>query len=130
VSEPATELRFAFIVDDYETALRVFRDALGLDVIEEFDQQGGRGVLLSVPAATLEIFDVEHGRLVDEIEVGHPLHERVRVAVRVGSLEQAGREVAAAGAEVVADPVDTPWGDHNRRWRIPGAMQLTLFQSA
>lgn len=62
----ARELRFAFVVDDYEATVGLFRDALGLELIEEFDQQEGRGILLSVPTATLEIFDEAHGDWVDE----------------------------------------------------------------
>jgi catechol 2,3-dioxygenase-like lactoylglutathione lyase family enzyme len=125
----ARELRFAFVVEDYDAALRVFRDVLGLETIEELERQGGRGVILRVPEATFELFDVAHGDLVDEIETGRPLGVRVRIAVRVDDLEEASAAVRAAGAEVVAPPVDTPWGDRNQRLDLPGAMQLTLFRA-
>ncbi|MPZ92390.1 MAG: VOC family protein, partial [Actinobacteria bacterium] len=52
----ARELRFAFTFDDYEAALRLFRDVFGLETIEELDHEGGRGVILRVPSATLELF--------------------------------------------------------------------------
>lgn len=35
---------------------------------------------------------------------------------------------AAAGAVPVADPVRTPWGDRNRRYRTNDGFQVTLFQ--
>jgi len=44
-------------------------------------------------------------------------------------VETAGRLVAA-GAEQVAAPVTTPWGDRNIRVQAPGGMQLTLFTPA
>jgi uncharacterized glyoxalase superfamily protein PhnB len=35
----------------------------------------------------------------------------------------------AAGAEQIAPPVTTPWGDRNARLHAPDGMQLTLFTS-
>jgi catechol 2,3-dioxygenase-like lactoylglutathione lyase family enzyme len=66
----ARELRFAFTFDEYDQALRLFRDVLGLEVIDTFDHQGGRGVIMRVPSATLELFDQEHAAMVDNIETG------------------------------------------------------------
>jgi len=125
----ARELRFAFTFDDYEAALRLFRDTFELEMIEEFHERGARGVILRVPAATLELFDVAYGRHLDEIEVGRPLDERVRIAVKIDDLEEATKAVVAARTEPEAEPVETPWGDRNRRFRTPGGLQLTLFQS-
>ena len=125
----ARELRFAFTFDDYEAALRLFRDVFELEMIEEFHEQGAHGVILRAPAATLELFDVAYGRHLDEIEVGRPLGERVRIAVKVDDLEGATESVIATGAEPQGEPVETPWGDRNRRFRSPGGLQLTLFQS-
>jgi uncharacterized glyoxalase superfamily protein PhnB len=125
----ARELRFAFVFDDYESALHLYRDVLGLEVLEEFDQQGGRGAIVRLPAATLELFDVRYGDLVDDVEVGRRLGERVRIAVRIDDLEDAARAVAETGAEPMAPPVETPWGDRNQRFRTKDGMQLTLFHS-
>jgi catechol 2,3-dioxygenase-like lactoylglutathione lyase family enzyme len=125
---PARELRFAFTFDDYDAALRLYRDIFGLETVEELDGQGGRGVILRVPAATLELFDLDHGRLVDDVEVGRWVGERVRIAVKVDDLGEASRAVAGTGAEQMATPVETPWGDRNQRFRTKDGMQLTLFQ--
>jgi catechol 2,3-dioxygenase-like lactoylglutathione lyase family enzyme len=124
----ARELRFAFTFDDYAAALHLFRDIFGLETMEVFEDQGRQGTILRVPSATLEIFDREYGRLVDDVEVGRPLDGRVRIAVNVGDLEEATKEVLTTGAYPVADPVDTPWGDRNRRFRMSDELQLTLFQ--
>lgn len=93
----ARELRFAFTVDDFDAAVRLFRDVLGLETLMDLEEQGGRGVILQVPSATLELFDIRHTDVVDEIEVGRLLGERVRIAVRVGDLEDAARAVAVVG---------------------------------
>ena len=123
----ARELRFAFTFDDYETAVRLFRDVLGLETLMDLERQGGRGVILAVRSATLEVFDVRHTDIIDEIEVGRAVGQRVRIAVRVDDLGQAGAAVVEAGAQPVADPVMTPWGDRNQRFEIPDGLQLTLF---
>jgi len=124
----ARELRFAFTFDDYETALRLFRDVFELETIMELDSDGVRGVILRVPSATLELFDRAQGRLVDDIEVGRPLEGSVRIAVHVDDLEEATTAVMTTGIEPLADAVDTPWGDRNRRFKTPDGLQLTLFQ--
>lgn len=126
----ARELRFVFVVDDYEAAARLYRDVFGLEVVMDLEGDGGRGVILKVPAATMELADVEHGRIVDEIEVGRGLDDRVRIAVAVDELATASEAVTATGAEPLAAPVETPWGDRNQRFRAKDGLQLTLFHSS
>jgi catechol 2,3-dioxygenase-like lactoylglutathione lyase family enzyme len=126
----ARELRFAFTFEDYEAAVRLFRDVFGLRTLMDLEEQGGRGVILSVPSATLELFDVRHTDVVDRIEAGRPTGERVRIAVRVADLDAAAEEVATTGARPQAEPVLTPWGDRNQRFRLAEGLQLTVFESA
>jgi catechol 2,3-dioxygenase-like lactoylglutathione lyase family enzyme len=126
---PARELRFAFTFDDYGEALRLFRDVFGLEVDMTLDHQGGRGVILRVPSATLELFDEEHTRYVDEIEAGSATGARARIAVRIDDVAVAGASVEAVGAVPVAEVVDTPWGDRNRRYRLADGFPVTLFES-
>jgi len=126
----ARELRFVLVVDDYEAAALLYRDVFGLEVVIDLDGQGGRGVILKVPAATMELVDLDHDRMVDEIEVGRRIDEPVRVAVKVDDLTEAAMAVTETGAEPLAAPVDTPWGDRNQRFRAKDGLQLTLFQSS
>jgi hypothetical protein len=61
----ARKLRFVVVVDDYDVATHLFRDVFDLKVLMDLEGQGGRGVILEVPAATLEIVDADpraHGR--------------------------------------------------------------------
>jgi lactoylglutathione lyase len=90
---PARELRFAFVFDDYDAALHLFRDVLCLETVLDLDQEGGRGVILKVPSATLEVFDRAQGNHVDDVEVGRRLDERVRIAIKVADLAAASSEV-------------------------------------
>jgi catechol 2,3-dioxygenase-like lactoylglutathione lyase family enzyme len=125
----AREVRFVLVVDDYEAAAHLYRDVFGLEVLMDLEADGGHGVILKLPAATLELADPEHGRIVDEIEVGRGLEDRVRIAVEVGDLSEAADAVTAAGGEPMADVVDTPWGDRNQRFRSRDGVQLTLYQT-
>jgi predicted enzyme related to lactoylglutathione lyase len=123
----ASEIRFVLVVDDHEAAMALYRDAFGLEVLEDFGDEHGKGVLMGVPSATLEVVDKEHGRMVDEMEAGRPFVYGMRIAIRVDDLADASRAVAAAGAEALAEPVQTPWGDRNRRFVTVDGTQLTLF---
>jgi catechol 2,3-dioxygenase-like lactoylglutathione lyase family enzyme len=66
----AREVRFVLVAADYEAARKLYRDVFGLEVVMDLDGQGGRGVILRAPAATIEVVDAEHDRMVDGIEVG------------------------------------------------------------
>jgi methylmalonyl-CoA/ethylmalonyl-CoA epimerase len=75
----------------------------------------------------LELFDEAQAQKVDAIEAGRRVSGTVRLAVEVADSEETARRLVAAGAEAVAPPVLTPWGDRNARVRTPDGMQLTLF---
>jgi lactoylglutathione lyase len=122
------ELRIVLTVEDYDGAVRLFRDVLGLTVDQAWDGENGRGVILSAPRATLELFDAAQSGFVDQVEVGRRgVSGPVRLGVQVPDSADAARRLVAAGAVAVADPVTTPWGHRNARVAVPGGMQLTLF---
>lgn len=124
---PVRELRFAYTVDDYDEAVRFYRDALGLPVIQEWDQPTGRGAILDAGRATLELLSVDQSELVDRVEVGEVVSGPVRVALEVEDSEQTASALASAGAQRIGGPVVTPWSHKNVRLRAPDGMQLTLF---
>ena len=124
---PVRELRFAYTVDHYDEAVRFYRDALGLPVIQEWDQPTGRGAILDAGRATLELLSVDQSELVDRVEVGEVVSGPVRVALEVEDSEQTASALASAGAQRIGGPVVTPWSHKNVRLRAPDGMQLTLF---
>lgn len=123
------QLRLVVEVDDYETALRFYRDALGLP--EQAAYQGcgdARVVILDAGRATLELANQAQRRMIDEVEVGHLTHGLIRVAFEVKDVEDRTVRLVRAGAELVAEPTETPWRSLNSRLLGPGGLQLTLFQ--
>ena len=124
---PVRELRVALTVEDYEQALAVYRDALGLPVVHEWDEPTGSGAVLDAGRATLELLSRAQAEVVDEIEVGERVAGHVRLALEVDDSVLTAQNLVAAGAEQLAPPVVTPWRHHNVRVRAPDGMQLTLF---
>ncbi|MFE2106838.1 VOC family protein [Kitasatospora sp. NPDC059463] len=121
------ELRLVVTAADYEQALHFYRDVLGLPERGAFTSPDGRVTILEAGRATLEIADPNHADFIDEVEVGRRVAGHLRVAFQVDDATATTARLAAAGAEVLAEPVRTPWNSLNSRLEAPGALQLTLF---
>ncbi len=124
---PVRELRLAVTVENYDEALRFYRDALGLPVLEEWDNPAGSGAVLDAGRATLELLSVGQSELVDRVEVGELVSGPIRLALEVEDSEETAKALLAGGADRVGGPVVTPWFHRNVRVRGPDGMQLTLF---
>ncbi|MGZ8694556.1 MAG: VOC family protein [Gaiellaceae bacterium] len=123
----AHELRLILTVGDVDAALALYRDALGLEQLEEWTTDSSHGVLLAAGRATLELADEGHAAEVDRLEVGRRMAGPVRIAFAVDDSGTAAQRLADAGAQIVAGPIETPWGDVNVRLAAPDGLQLTLF---
>jgi predicted enzyme related to lactoylglutathione lyase len=123
------EVRVALTVEDFEGAVALYGKALGLPVVKEWDEPHGRGVILAAGAATIEILDRPQAEFIDESEAGERVSGPVRLVLDVGDVEKTADSLRGRGAEVVNEPVMTPWGDFNQRLRAPDGMQLTLFRT-
>jgi lactoylglutathione lyase len=121
------ELRLVLTVDDLDAAVGFYRDAVGLEPLGVFENDGGRGFLLGADRGTLELFDEAQAAAVDSIEVGRRAAGPVRIAFEVEDSDAAAERLVAQGGSQLAPPVDTPWGDRNVRLTAPDGMQLTLF---
>lgn len=121
------ELRLVVTAPDYEEALRFYRDVLGLREQAAFTARGGHVTILEAGRATLEITDPIHAEYIDDVEVGHRVAGHIRVAFQVDDSAAVTRAAEAAGANVVAEPVRTPWNSLNSRLEAPAGLQLTLF---
>ena len=124
---PVNELRVALTVDDWEKAVAFYRDGLGLEPGELWTD-GGMGQMFLAGRATLEIFDPDYAASVDQLEVGERVSGQIRFAFEVSDVHAALERALQYGAELVHEPVLTPWNDLNARVRSPEGLQITLYQ--
>ncbi|MBE1492687.1 VOC family protein [Plantactinospora soyae] len=124
---PVRQLRLVVTADDYDEALRFYRDVLGLPERAAFSSADGRVSILEAGLATLEIADPGHAEYIDEVEVGRRVAGHIRVAFEVDDASAVTATLADAGATVIAEPRRTPWNSLNSRLAAPGHLQLTLF---
>jgi catechol 2,3-dioxygenase-like lactoylglutathione lyase family enzyme len=123
------QMRLVVEADDYDEAIRFFRDVLGLREEGAFSGPGdARVAILDAGRATLEIANSAQKRMIDEVEVGRAVAPRLRVAFEVADSRSATEELVRAGAELIAAPVETPWRSLNSRLGAPAGLQITLFE--
>lgn len=125
----ALQMRLVVEANDYEEAVRFFRDVLGLP--EELAVSGPDGAevtILQAGRATLELANPAQKRYIDEVEVGRQVAPRLRVAFEVADSTEATDRLVGAGATLVAPPTETPWRSLNARLDVPAGLQVTLFQ--
>jgi lactoylglutathione lyase len=122
------ELRLVVTAEDYDGALRFYRDVLGLEEREAYNSPDGRVTILEAGRATLELADANQAEFIDRVEVGRRVAGHIRVAFEVDDSEEATRRLERGGADVIAEPTRTPWNSLNARLAAPAGLQLTLFQ--
>jgi predicted enzyme related to lactoylglutathione lyase len=123
------QLRLVVAAEDYDAAVRFYRDVLGLPVEGAFEAAGGAHVtILDAGRATLEIANPAQQRFIDDVEVGRPVAPKLRVAFEVTDAEAVTRRLAGSGGTVVAPPTETPWRSLNARLDAPAGLHITVFQ--
>lgn len=126
---PVIQMRLVVEADDYDEAVRFYRDTLGLT--EELAVSGewdARVMILSAGRATLEIANPAQKRMIDEVEVGRQVAPRLRVAFEVTDSAAVTDALVGAGAELIGPPIETPWRSLNSRLAAAAGLQITLFQ--
>ena len=128
-TDPVLQMRLVVEADDYDEAVRFYRDVLGLR--EEASIAGGDGAhvtILDAGRATLELANPAQKWMIDEVEVGRQVAPKLRLAFEVTDAAAATARLVEAGAELIAPPVETPWRSLNSRLAAPAGVQITLFQ--
>ena len=123
------QMRLVVAVDDYDAAVRFYRDELGLVLEETFEgENGARVMILGAGRATFELSNRPQIDLIDTVEVGRTgVSGKYRVAFEVDDSAGVTDGLTAAGAELIAPPVVTPWNSLNARLQGPAEVQLTVF---
>jgi catechol 2,3-dioxygenase-like lactoylglutathione lyase family enzyme len=130
-------LQFAHItVLDPEASLPFYRDALGLDVLNDVASGGHHWITLGsldAPGTEIVLSDPYAGRSQAD---GDALQELVvkgalsPVVFRTADLDAAFERIRSSGAEVLQEPIDQPWGPRDCAFRDPSGNMVRLLQSA
>lgn len=130
VHRPAVrQLRLVVATEDFDEAVRFYRDELGLAQAETYAAPGeAKVMILDAGRATLELSNPAQIDLIDSVEVGRTgVSDRYRVAFEVDDTASVTQRLTSAGADLIAPPTRTPWDSLNARLTGPGGIQLTIF---
>ena len=123
------QLRLVVEAEDYDEAVRFYRDVLGLEEEEAYEGGGdARVMILGAGRATLELANPAQKRMIDDVEVGRPVAPHIRVAFEVADGAGMTDRLVDAGGELIASPRETPWRSLNSRLGAPAGLQITLFE--
>ena len=123
------QLRLVVEAEDYDAAVAFYRDALGLSEQAAYEGEGDAKVMiLNAGLATLEISNPAQVRMIDRVEAEGKPSARIRIAFEVDDSPSVTADLVEAGAELIAEPRETPWRSVNSRLDAPAGLQLTIFQ--
>ncbi|MFP7761862.1 VOC family protein [Marisediminicola sp. LYQ85] len=132
MTNPTTpkQLRLIIETEDFDAALRFYRDTLGMREQAAFATDGDdRVAILHAGIATIELATPTHTRNIDQVEGVPPtLPASLRIALEVDDTTAAVTNAESAGAEVLAPPTQTPFRSLNARVQGPAGWQVTFFQ--
>jgi catechol 2,3-dioxygenase-like lactoylglutathione lyase family enzyme len=129
--QPSTgprQLRLIIETDDFDEAVRFYRDVLGMTEQPAFATEGDdRVAILLAGSATIELASPSHAREIDRVEGAAP-RPGPRLALEVDEAAAVFARATDAGAEPLALPTTTPFRSLNARVLGPGGWQVTFFQ--
>jgi catechol 2,3-dioxygenase-like lactoylglutathione lyase family enzyme len=131
----AVALNYTMItVGDVEEALGFYRDVLGLRTRNDVASGGSRWVTLSAAEGPdIVLTDPRAGRSEAEAETIHELLVKGSlppVFLRTDDLEDVFERARAAGAEVLQEPIDQPWGPRDCAFRDPSGNTVRISQGS
>ncbi|NLF03882.1 MAG: VOC family protein [Actinomycetales bacterium] len=129
-SNAPRQLRLIIEAEDFDDAVRFYRDVLGMAEQPAFATQGDDRVsILHAGIATIEIASPAHARNIDEVEGAPPSDgPTLRIALEVADTERAVTAVRERGARLIAPATRTPFQTINARVQGPAGWQVTFFQ--
>jgi predicted enzyme related to lactoylglutathione lyase len=121
-------------VNDVDEALGFYRDALGLDVLNDVGSGGFRWVTLGSPdqpGVAIVLSEPHAGRSQAD---GDALQELVTKGVlpmtifAADDVDATFERVRASGAEVLQEPIYQPWGPRDCAFRDPSGNMVRISQ--
>jgi predicted enzyme related to lactoylglutathione lyase len=123
------QMRLVVEAEDFEEAVAFYRDSLGLrEELSVAGEGGAEVIILDAGRATLELINSAQRRFIDEVEVGRQVSRKIRVAFEVRDVGSETERLVSSGADLIAEPVETPWRSRNSSMEAPAGLQITLFE--
>ena len=122
------------LVDDVDAAVGFYRDTLGLEVASEVANGGFRWVVLrtaSQPAISIVLSEPHAGRSQEDGDALAALlakGELRTIQFRSDDLDETFDSAAAAGVDVVQEPISQPWGARDAAVRDPAGNLIRIEQ--
>jgi catechol 2,3-dioxygenase-like lactoylglutathione lyase family enzyme len=130
------ELKFCNItVNDIDESLAFYRDALGLEVVNNVESGGFRWVTLGEstrPGAQIVLSVPHAGRSQADGDMLQELLTKGVLPVIVFSsddVDAAFERARASGAEVLQEPIDPGWGPRDCAFRDPSGNTVRIAQA-
>jgi len=120
---------------DVDEALGFYRDGLGLEVVSDVANAGFRWVSLGMPGQpglNLVLSAPGAGRSEDDAQALAELVAKGALGglvLRVDELDPLFESLSAAGAEVLQEPMDQPWGPRDCAFRDPSGNMVRINQA-
>jgi uncharacterized glyoxalase superfamily protein PhnB len=120
-------------VHDPDLALAFYRDALGLDVRNDVAREKFRWITVgspSQPGMSIVLTNYLNGSPADNDEIASLVAKGALGGLhfQTDDLDSAFKKVSAAGAEVVSEPADQPWGTRDFAVRDPSGNLVRVDQ--
>jgi catechol 2,3-dioxygenase-like lactoylglutathione lyase family enzyme len=120
-------------VHDPDLALPFYRDALGLDVRNDVAREQFRWITVgspSQPDVSIVLTNYLNGSPADNDVIARLLAKGALNGLhfQTDDLDSAFKKVSAAGAEVVSEPADQPWGTRDFAVRDPSGNLIRVDQ--
>ena len=121
------------IVDDPDRALSFYRDALGLELRNDVARDAFRWITVgaaSQPGVGIVLTNYLNGSPADNDAVAALVAKGALNGVHfhTDDLEGTFQKVCAAGAEIVSEPADQPWGARDFAVRDPSGNMVRIDQ--
>jgi predicted enzyme related to lactoylglutathione lyase len=128
-------LKYTFLeVSDHEAALAFYRDALGLEVVQDVSMEDQRWLTVSPPSQPglgIVLTTAGVGRPPEDARTIQELLAKGSLAglvMEVDDVDATFERIRATGAEVLQEPMDMPYGTRDCAFRDPSGNQVRINQ--
>ena len=104
----------------FDASLALYRDVIGLEVVEEWTDAGHGAILSAGGPARVELIDLPERALRVETE-------SLFIGLQVPAIEDLYDRAKAAGHEIVREPADRTWGGRGFVVRDPNGVATNIY---